>query len=62
MWDYPRPPVIQRVEYEISVFFEEKVIARTKKGVRVLETASAPTYYIPPDELLVEVVPSGHES
>ena len=62
MWDYPRPPIIQRVEYEISVFFKEKVIAKTKKGVRVLETASAPTYYIPPDELLVEVVPSGHES
>ena len=34
MWDYPRPPIIQRVEYEIGVFFEEKVIARTKKGVR----------------------------
>ena len=62
VWDYPRPPVIQPVEFEISVFFDEKVIAKTKKGVRVIETASAPTYYISPDDLRVEVEPSGSES
>ena len=62
VWDYPRPPVIQPVEFEISVFFDEKVIAKTKKGVRVIETASAPTYYISPDDLMVEVEPSGYES
>ena len=48
-----RPPVIQPVEFEISVFFDEKVIVKTKKGVRVIETASAPTYYIAPDDLRV---------
>ena len=62
VWDYPRPPIIQPVEFEISVFFDEKVIAKTKKGVRVIETASAPTYYISPDDLRVEVEPSGSES
>ena len=62
VWDYPRPPVIQPVQYEISVFFYEKVIAKTKKGVRVIETASAPTYYIPPDDVRVEVELSGKES
>ena len=62
VWDYPRPPVIQPVEFEISVFFDEKLIAKTKKGVRVIETASAPTYYISPDDLRVEVEPSGSES
>ena len=62
VWDYPRPPVIQPVEFEISVFFNEKVIAKTKKGVRVIETASAPTYYIAPEDLRVGVEPSGHES
>ena len=28
VWDYPRPPVIQPVEFEISVFFDEKEIGR----------------------------------
>jgi uncharacterized protein (DUF427 family) len=38
------------------------LIAKTKKGVRVIETASAPTYYIAPEDLRVGVEPSGHES
>ena len=47
VWDYPRPPRIERESREVIVRVGEVVVAQTHQACRVLETASPPTFYIP---------------
>ena len=47
VWDYPRPPVLDRCDKEVIVGEGSQVIGRTLSALRVLETASPPTYYLP---------------
>ena len=51
VWDYPRPPRIAEVAERLRVSFEDLLIAETKRGLRVMETAGAPTYYFPPEDV-----------
>ncbi len=51
VWDYPRPPRIEADERRVVVRSGELVIADTTAAVRVLETASPPTFYLPPDDV-----------
>lgn len=48
VWDYPRPPVLVTADSLVEVFNGEVLIASTRNALRVLETASPPTYYLPP--------------
>ncbi|MBA2408356.1 MAG: DUF427 domain-containing protein [Gammaproteobacteria bacterium] len=50
VWDYPRPPRIERDTREVVVRVGETVIARSNRSLRVLETASPPTFYLPPQD------------
>lgn len=54
VWDYPRPPRLERTEKELKVVFNGEVIAQTTNGYRVLETSHPPTYYIPQDDIKME--------
>jgi uncharacterized protein (DUF427 family) len=54
VWDYPRPPRIEKVSKHIKVFFGGELIADTKAAFRVLETSHPPTYYIPPNDVRFE--------
>ena len=56
VWDYPRPPVIDAVVEPVRAQFADRVIASSTKAVRVLETAGAPTYYIAPDDVRLDVL------
>lgn len=47
VWDYPRPPKLVPDRRTIEVFADGKLLARTQTAIRVLETASPPTIYIP---------------
>jgi uncharacterized protein (DUF427 family) len=51
VWDYPRPPRIEPDSRVVVVRHEKDELARTVRGVRVLETASPPTFYIPPEDV-----------
>ena len=51
VWDYPRPPVVRPDPREVVVSAGGVEIARTTRAVRVLETASPPTFYIPPGDV-----------
>jgi uncharacterized protein (DUF427 family) len=51
VWDYPRPPRLENVSKSIKVIFDGIVIAETTHAKRVLETANAPVYYIPPEDV-----------
>ena len=50
VWDYPRPPAIVDDHRVVRVLaFDGTLLARSSISKRVLETASPPTYYLPPD-------------
>jgi uncharacterized protein (DUF427 family) len=49
VWDYPRPPRVERSGERIEVELGGVVVARTTGSSRVLETSHPPTYYLPAD-------------
>ena len=51
VWDYPRPPRIEAVAERIRVVVDGLEIASSTSAVRVLETAGAPVYYVPPADV-----------
>ena len=51
VWDYPRPPRLALDFREVIVRLGAVEIARTRRAIRVLETASPPTFYLPFDDL-----------
>ncbi len=57
VWDYPRPPRTEMVEETLKVEHAGELIARTQRGKRVLETAGAPTYYFPPEDIIATLTP-----
>ncbi len=54
VWDYPRPPRVERTSKRIRVVFNGVTIADTTRAWRVLETSHAPVYYIPRQDLAEE--------
>ncbi|QFU76772.1 DUF427 domain-containing protein [Halioglobus maricola] len=59
VWDYPRPPALVPCDALVEVFDVSLLLASTTCSLRILETASPPTFYLPPDAVdwsqLVEV-------
>lgn len=56
VWDYPRPPRIAEDAREVVVCIGDLELARTRRARRVLETASPPTFYLPPEDVRMEVL------
>ena len=54
VWDYPRPPRVERVPERLQVIIDGEVIADTVRGLRVLETAGAPVYYFPSADIRMD--------
>lgn len=52
VWDYPRPPRLERVDWPIRVEHAGAVIAATDRALRVLETTHPPVYYVPRDHVV----------
>ncbi len=53
VWEYPRPPRVDATARKIEVTFNGEKIAETKRALRVLETAGAPVYYLPPEDVRI---------
>lgn len=51
VWDYPRPPRLERTERRIRVVHAGATIADTTAAWRVLETSQPPAFYLPPDDV-----------
>ncbi len=51
VWQFPRPPLVEPVRKVLRVEFAGQVIAETTKGHRICETASAPCYFFPPEDV-----------
>jgi uncharacterized protein (DUF427 family) len=56
VWDYPRPPRIEPVPERIRVIVDGVPIADTVRALRVLETAGAPVYYVPRDDVRLDLL------
>jgi uncharacterized protein (DUF427 family) len=54
VWDYPRPPRLEKVSEHLRVVFHNTIIADTNRGYRVLETSHPPVYYLPPEDIRME--------
>lgn len=63
VWDYPRPPRLERVPQRLRVVLAGVTIAETVAGFRVLETSHPPTYYLPRGDILAAaLVPAAGQS
>ena len=51
VWDYPRPPALVNDERLVVVKSGGFTLAESNRCLRVLETASPPTFYIPPADV-----------
>jgi uncharacterized protein (DUF427 family) len=51
VWDYPRPPRLQADPRRVVVCDGERVVADSRAALRLLETASPPTFYLPAADL-----------
>lgn len=59
VWDYPRPPRMESDVRRVEVRSGGVLVAESRRALRVLETASPPTFYLPRDDVRVEyLVPS----
>lgn len=56
VWDFPRPPAVEKVHQEIKVYKGEECLAKTVEGYAVMETAHPPSYYIPPADVNVSAL------
>ena len=54
VWDYPRPPRIEVASAPVRVVHNNVDLATTERALRVLETASPPTYYIPREDVAMK--------
>jgi uncharacterized protein (DUF427 family) len=60
VWDYPRPPRLERISRRVVVEFGGVVVADSCRALRMLETSHPPTYYLPPEDVRTDLlVPSG---
>lgn len=54
VWDFPRPPRIDPVRQRVRVEFGGRLVADSTAALRVCETASPPTFYIPPADVALD--------
>lgn len=62
VWDYPRPPRLEKCDKELEIIFNGITIGKTRKAFRVLETSHPPVYYFPPEDVVKEYLRSSNKS
>ena len=56
VWDYPRPPRIERSDARVIVELAGVRIVDTQRSIRVLETSHPPVHYLCPDDFPSDVL------
>jgi uncharacterized protein (DUF427 family) len=64
VWDYPRPPRLERCDALIEIFINDgEKMAESRDSFRILETSHPPVYYLPPKSIRMDwLVESNHGS
>jgi uncharacterized protein (DUF427 family) len=63
VWDFPRPPAVVPCERRVRIRHGDVMVADSDRALRVLETASPPTIYVPAADVrtdLLEKAPGKH--
>ncbi|MGY5890939.1 DUF427 domain-containing protein [Blastococcus deserti] len=56
VWDYPRPPSAEVSSRHVVVELGGRVLADTVRAVRVCETSHPPVYYVPPEDVVLDLL------
>jgi uncharacterized protein (DUF427 family) len=56
VWDYTRPPRVERATRAARVEFAGVVVAESSAALRVLETSSPPVYYFASDDVRLDAL------
>lgn len=56
VWDYPRPPRLEPTGKRIQIVFNGETVADSVRAMRVLETSHPPVYYIPRDDVRMDLL------
>jgi uncharacterized protein (DUF427 family) len=56
VWDYPRPPAILPEPRPVKVLTGTVTLADSNRAVRVCETGSPPTLYVPPRDVAMHLL------
>lgn len=56
VWDYPRPPRLEKTAKRLIIRFDDIEIGNTTNGYRILETSHPPVYYLPPADLRMDLL------
>ncbi len=56
VWDYPRPPKLEPSSKTVRIEVGGEVIAQSNRSFRVLETSHPPVYYIPQDDIKMQLL------
>lgn len=56
VWDYPRPPRLERTPRRIRAVAGGVTLADSTASLRVLETSHPPTYYVPPADVRMDLL------
>ncbi|MFJ9575033.1 DUF427 domain-containing protein [Streptomyces sp. NPDC101191] len=59
VWDYPRPPRVERDTRRLTVTVGTEIVADTRASLRVLETSHPPTFYLPLQDVRTEFLRPG---
>jgi uncharacterized protein (DUF427 family) len=60
VWDYPRPPRVESLDRHVRIELGGETIAESDRALRVLETASPPTIYVPREDVREELLSEAH--
>jgi uncharacterized protein (DUF427 family) len=61
VWDYPRPPVIDKAETTIYAYLGNTVVLQSDRALRILETAGAPVYCAPREDWNLDLLTANGE-
>ena len=60
VWDYPRPPRVEASGRHVRVVVDGVVVADSRRAVRILETSHPPAWYIPADDVRMDLLRLTH--
>jgi uncharacterized protein (DUF427 family) len=56
VWDFPRPPRVERSDKHVRVIVGGVTIADSRRAVRALETCHPPGWSLPPEEVRIDLL------
>lgn len=56
VWDYPRPPRVEPSGRHVRVVVDGITVADSRRAVRVLETSHPPAWYIPTEDVRMDLL------